>query len=120
MWFSARLRFAIMVEPEGAVEYADSVYIFQMKDENENTDPWGEALRHAIRLGEQQETDYRNFKNRQVRWRLKEVTTLDMIRSTNLDGAEVYAEFVSLGEDEKIPFDTLFHPATSCPEQTGI
>ncbi len=109
-----------MIEPEGAIEYADSLYIFQVEDENDNTDLWGEALRHAVRLGKQQETEYRNFKNRQVRWKLKEVTTLDMIRSTNLDGAEVYAEFVSLGEGEEIPFDTPFDPATSCPVQTGI
>jgi hypothetical protein len=119
VWFSTRLRFALLVEPQEATEYSDSVYVFQI-DHDDDTDLWGEVLRHALRLGKQREQEYLNGENQRVCWRLKEVATLDMIRVPSLDDAEVYSEFVSLGAGEEIPFDAQFDPDRSRPGQTGI
>lgn len=119
-WFSTRLRFVLLVETEGATMYSDSVYIFQVNNDGDNTDLWSEALRYALRLGSQHEEEYLNAENHRVSLRLKEVATLDMIQASSLDGAEVYSEFAPLGDGEEIPFDTQFDPGNSCPTQTGI
>ena len=71
-------------------------------------------------MGKCTEEEYLNVYNERVRWRLKDVITLDMIRKKSLDCAEVYSEFVDVPEDENIPFDAEFHPERSKPEHTGI
>lgn len=119
-WFSARLRFAVLVDPEGATTYSDSLCIFQIERSEDDVDTWGQAFQRALQLGYQREEEYLNPENHRVRWRLKEVSTLDLIQSESLDGAEVYAEFTPLGEDEELPFDTHFDPGKSAPTQTGI
>ena len=58
-----------------------------------------------------------NGNGEKVLWKLKEIVSLDVIRRKNLDGIEVYSEFVE--PKEKIePFDSLFCPEISKPTQT--
>jgi len=110
-WFSARDRLVCLIEPEGATRYMDSVYVFLERD-------FKRAKQRAIRLGKSQEEEYMNKYGERVRWRLKEVISLDIILSESLDGAEVYSEPIDLEPSERIPFDQTFDPDDSDPTQT--
>jgi len=112
-WFSAKVRTVCLVEHYGADSFMDMVFVFRAES-------FEDALQRAIELGKCTEEEYLNVYNERVRWRLKDVITLDMIRKKSLDGAEVYSEFVDVPEDENIPFDAEFHPERSKPEHTGI
>jgi len=52
-----------------------------------------------------------------VRWRLKEVLSLDIL-DDELDGAEVYAESVDVPEEHALQFDSTFTPEARTPPQT--
>ena len=119
-WFSTKIRLVVLVEPEGATHYADSVYIFKVDDVEKWDDLWSLAFQRALKLGRQQQEEYRNPDGDRVRWKLKEVISLDIIRSDSLDGVEVYSEPVGIGTGIVIPFDSTFNPEGSEPIQTGI
>ncbi|MCP4681494.1 MAG: DUF4288 domain-containing protein [Desulfobacterales bacterium] len=89
----------------------DSVYVFLEGD-------FDGAMRRAIHLGRSEEEECMNKYGERVRWRLKEVISLEIIRSESLDGAEVYSEPVDLEPGEIIPFDQTFNPEDSDPTQT--
>ena len=110
-WFSARVRLVCLIENEGATRYMDNVYVFLGRD-------FDGAMQRAIDLGRSEEEEYMNKYGERVRWRLKEVISLDMIRSESLDGAEVYSEPVDLEPGEIIPFDQTFNPEDLEPTQT--
>lgn len=110
-WFSAKLRFACLVEHHGLYSYQDSVYVFRAK--------WfDDAFDKALYLGRKQEREYRNADGETVVWRLKEILSLDLIQGESLEGAEVYSEPITPPEVDGIPFDAELHPELSEPTQT--
>lgn len=119
-WFSTKVRLAVLVEPKGADGYMDSVYIFRQGDVEDWTVLWSRAFQRALELGRQQEQEYLNPDSQRVRWRLKEIISLDIVRAESLDGAEVYSEPADLASGDSIPFDAVFAPERSVPTQTGI
>lgn len=110
-WFSSRLRLVCVIEGSGATRYQDSVHLFRAGD-------FEEAFQRALDLGRACEESYLNPDKKRVRWRLKEIVSLDIITADQLDGAEVYSEPVPLEEGVEIPFDATFTPETSRPTQT--
>lgn len=53
-----------------------------------------------------------------MRWRLDRILTLDMIRVSDLDGAEVFSALSDVSGGPG--FDTAFDPERHRPAQTGI
>jgi hypothetical protein len=112
-WFSAKVRTVCLVENHGATSYMDTVFIFRARN-------FQDALRRAIESGRRTEEEYLNAYQERVKWRLKEVISLDVIASESLDGAEVFSESFDVSENETIPFDSEFYPERSQPRHTGI
>jgi len=110
-WYSAKLRFVVMVEPVGGNTLNDCIYLFKAVD-------FPAAFQRAIAIGESAQKEYRNEEGQCVLWRFKEVISLDIIRANNLDGAEIYSEPIHLKKEEIIPFETQFRPSTSKSLQT--
>ena len=110
-WFSACFRRVCLVENRRTNTYNDSVLVFTASD-------FEDAMHRAIQLGRGMEEEYLNDSGMRVRWRLKEIMTLDVIQADSLDGAEVYSAFSDVPEGEDIPFDAVFHPEDSEPGQT--
>jgi hypothetical protein len=100
-----------LIEAQGGTRFGDSIFVFLAED-------FSHALRRAIELGRTLETTYENEDGNEVRWRLKEVLTLDAISTESLDGAEVYSEPVFFEAGESYPFDAEFRPETSETTQT--
>ena len=110
-WFSTKLRFAVMVEPEGARILNDCVFLLRASN-------FGAALERAIAIGEASQKKYRNNHGQHVHWKFAEVISLDMIRSETLDGCEVHSDVVPLKGEELLPFDAKLDPRASKPVQT--
>ena len=106
-WFSTNARLVCVIEGEGAVEYMDCVHLFQANE-------YADAQLRALELGRTQEQEYRNGEGKLVRWRLKELVSLDAVVA-DLDGAEVYSQPTPLEDGVEIPFDTVFRPEDSDP-----
>ncbi len=79
-WFSARLRCVLLIQDVGAVRYMDSLYLLRATD-------FAKAFTRVLDLGRREEKEYRNHDGQLVRWRFKEVLSLDII-AAQLDGAE--------------------------------
>ncbi|MEC7523183.1 MAG: DUF4288 domain-containing protein [Myxococcota bacterium] len=110
-WFSSTVRRVCLVEGEGCVMANDSVLLFRASD-------FDEAFRRAVELGRALEEEYRNLAGQLVRWRLKEVLSLDSIRAESLDGAEVHSSFEEFDPPHKLEMDEVFTPECSEPHQT--
>lgn len=110
-WFSTKVRLVCLLEGAGGTRYMDSVHLFRAKD---SADAHGVALK----LGREHEDEYRNSEGETVRWRLKEIVSLDCLGAELVDGVEVYSEPVALETDVAIDFDDVFHPEKSEPTQT--
>lgn len=110
-WYSAKLRFAVMVEPVGSDHLYDRVFLFRATD-------FDTAFERAISIGEAQQDEYSNHEGRRIVWKFTAVMNLDIILDADLDGAEICAESHSLAEDERIPFAAEFKPRLSKPDQT--
>lgn len=110
-WFSAKVRLVLLIAGSDAVEYRDSIFVFRSTD-------FPPAFQRALAIGRSQEEQYENAEGRLVRWRFKEIVSLDIIQTDELDGAEVYSEPVDLEEGAKIEFETSFEPELSKPTQT--
>ncbi len=109
-WFSSKVRLVVLLETQGASRYADSVFLFRAAD-------FDEAFQRALALGRAQEEEYTGGEGERVRWRLKEILSLDVL-DDELDGVEVYSEPVTLAPGEAYPFDATFEPEKSQPTQT--
>lgn len=107
-WFSTKVRVVCLIENTGAVNYMDCVHLFRATD-------YADAEAVALRLGRTHEKEYKNGAGELVRWRLKEVVSLDQIGTTIKDGAEVSSEFRDLEPDVAIAFDAEFRPEDSLP-----
>jgi hypothetical protein len=110
-WYSSKVRLVVLVESVGATRYADSVYVFRAAD-------FDDAFQRALTLGRSQEKEYVGGEGKRVRWRLKEIISLDVIDGNELDGVEVYAEPTDLAAGEREPYDAVFAPESSKPTQT--
>lgn len=110
IWFSAMLRFVILVEGHGT-SLSRSLIVFRSED-------WPEAKKRAIEIGLLMESSYIGGAGDAVRWRLEVVETLDMLG--DVIGREVYADRLDLPEGQTISFDTAFDPASSNPGQSGV
>lgn len=112
-WFSAMLRFVVLIEGEGGTRLARSVIVFRSKD-------WPEAKMRARALGQGMEDTYTNGAGEEVRWRLESVETLDLLGRVIADGREVYSEPTPLPTGEVFEFDTEFDPSGTEPTQSGV
>ena len=113
VWFSAMLRFVVLVDDEGPSTASRSVIVFQAED-------WPQAKTRAVELGRYMERSYVGGTGHQVRWRLSELETLDMLGDAITDGREVYAEPFELPGGQTFLFDAEFEPADSEPGQSGV
>jgi hypothetical protein len=105
-WRGAKLRMARMVDPIGCDALVDHVFVFQAPAGRSGWDP-------AIAIGRSLEGE--DQADNRVRWRLAQVMKLDVLSAENLDGAEVYSEFVDAEQRLAIPPDVAFHPERSAP-----
>lgn len=114
LWFSACLRFVVLVEgAEADGHYADSVIVFRASE-------WDEAHARAVSIGRARETTYRNTDGATAVWRLKEVRTLDQLGSDLDDGRELFWRTEPFAPAETFGIDTTFTPDRPRPTQTGV
>ncbi|MEP6695313.1 MAG: DUF4288 domain-containing protein [Pseudonocardiales bacterium] len=113
VWFSAMLRFMILVQGAGGDQMSRSVILFRAED-------FPAAKARAVEIGLSMERTYTSNTDEEVRWRLVNIETLDMLDDEISDGREVYSEPVSLAPGTTIPFDMEFQPASRAPGQSGV
>lgn len=105
-WYSAHLRWAVMVEgKQGLREWKNAVHFFLAEDEQS-------AFQQALEIGRQGE-DVHDEGRRVVETRLAEVVSLDFL------GSNLTRFNVSLGATktkERLPFEHLFKPEEHMPE----
>lgn len=111
MWYSTKLRWVVLIQGEGANRYSDSVLVIDAND-------FDQAQQKALELGRRHEEEYTNADGQRVRWRLKEVISLDQLGETIHHGMEVYSEPVELDGGVSIEFDAELYPERSQPTQT--
>jgi hypothetical protein len=110
-WFSATVRLVALIEgarPEHAME---CVHVFR-------SDDWEAAFARALELGRSHEQEYTTAEDRRLQWRLEAVLTLDLLRDSDLDGAEVCSRFVDPTPGEELAFGARLEPERSTPTQT--
>jgi hypothetical protein len=112
-WYSAKLRFVVLLETTGAEDGEDSIYLLR-------SDSFEGAFARALEIGRKAEHEYLGGTGEQVRWRFKEIVTLDVLQAADLDGVEVHSELTPLGDDEHYDFDHVFEPEASRPHHTGV
>lgn len=112
-WYAAKLRFVVLLETTGSENASDSVFLLR-------SDSFESAFTRALELGRAEETEYVGGTGERVRWRLKEIVSLDVLKATELDGIEVHSEFKPLKDDERYGFEHVFQPEASQPHQTGV
>jgi hypothetical protein len=112
-WYSAKLRFVVLLETTGSEHVSESLYLLR-------SDSFEAAFLRALEIGRASETEYLGGTGELVRWRLKEVVTLDEIGAAEFDGAEVYSRFTSLDDGEHYDFEDVFHPELSKLGHSGI
>ena len=113
-WFSACLRFVVLVEhSEESGHYSDSVFVFRASG-------WDDARAGAVSIGREHETTYRNVDADVVVWRLKQVLTLDQLGEELTDGREVFCRTESLPPGETFQIDGDFALSKTPPGQTGV
>ena len=112
-WYAAKLRFVVLLESTGSEDASNSVFLLR-------SDSFEAAFARALAIGRAAEHEYLGGTGEWVRWRFKEIVTLDVLQATELDGIEVYSEFTPLGDDERYSFDYVFQPELSKPGQTGV
>lgn len=110
-WFSARVRRICLVEGKDATLANDSIYVFRAED-------FESAFERALELGRRAEQEYFNEEGSRVSWKLSEVLSLDAVQHEDLDGAEVYSEFVDVRPEKALRLTSQFSPEKSEPTQT--
>jgi hypothetical protein len=110
-WYSAKLRFAIMIAGKGSNHLTDSVYLFRAAS-------FDAAFKRALAIGRKAETRYKNAYGESVAWKLMEIVTLDVIQARDLDGAQVCSDAIFLRGRKRMPARTRFAPERSRPAQS--
>jgi hypothetical protein len=77
-----------------------------------------EAFEKALSVGRSHEEEYRNGDNEIVRWKLKEVISLDILKNGIFDGCEVYSEPIPLANEVSLLAESNLCPEKSFPTQT--
>ena len=113
VWFSAMLRFVVLVEDEGGLRRSRSVIVFQAED-------WPDARARALELGEGMERKYTGGNGEEIHCRLEAVETLDLLGDGITDGREIYSEPMPIPDGEAIAFDAEFRPSGTEPGQSGV
>lgn len=101
-----------LVETKGGNHYMDNVYLFKCDYD------WDKAFQKALEIGRRQEEEYINMDGQIVKWKLKEIISLDVIQKLSPAGTEIYSEPVWFKDDESIDFNAKFNPEESEPKQT--
>ncbi len=110
-WFSAKVRLVGFVEDgEATMPYHDSIHVFRAAD-------WDDAFARALALGRSHEEEYVNANGDEIRWRLTEILSLDLVAGNSLDGAEVHRMTGRLAAEERHSEGSL-DPEGSDPGQT--
>jgi len=89
VWFSTKIRYAVLVESTGLLHYMDSVRLLKAVD-------FRNAFQRALEAGLKGEKAYANADGKQVRWKLASIISLDWIGDQPADGQEVYSEPVNV------------------------
>ena len=113
IWFSAMLRFVVLIEDEGSARLSRSVIVFRAQD-------FLEARSRALSLGRGMERSFTGGEGKQVRWRLHSVETTDMIGDIITDPLEIYSEPAALSANESYDFEHEFDPNASDPTSSGV
>lgn len=116
IWFSATVRIACMIEPEGLhsyMDHMDHIHIFQADD-------WEPAFQRAIEIGRSHEQQYKNSEGQLVVWKLAEVITLDRFDAGLRNGLEVCSNPISISDQEALPFDHVFEIESAHPTQSVL
>lgn len=71
-----------MLETTGSEDASDLIYLLR-------SGSFEAAFTRALEIGRAAETEYLGGTGEQVRWRLKEIFTLDVLQAAELDGVEV-------------------------------
>jgi hypothetical protein len=109
-WFSATLRFFIVNSAVGKMMAEDRILLPRAID-------FTDAFNKFLELGREREYSSRNHVNEEIRERFATITTLDIIRSESLDGAEVNSIPI-FDADQNITLDSPLAPEASQPTQT--
>lgn len=112
-WFSAMLRFVVLIEGEGGGRLSRSVVLLRAAT-------WDEAKERALALGTAMESEFKGGTGRDVRWKLDAVETLDRLGDEITDGREVYSEPADFPPGIAFEFDHQFAPEASQPGQSGV
>jgi hypothetical protein len=113
-WYSAKLRMIRVIDEPIDDMFDDRVYTFRSTD-------FDAAFDRAIAIGRDQESSFVNWDGDRVQWRLAEILSLNLLGAGELGGAiDVHSEPAPMGETDRAPFDTVFHPDRSQPKSTGV
>ena len=112
-WVSACVQIALLIEGVGLDSNWQSVFVFRASTRDE-------AFARALALGRDQEATYHNADGEEVRWRLAEITKLEMFESDDLDGVEVFYQVDKVFKTFQMPFETMFAPENSQPIESGF
>lgn len=107
-WYSACFRLVCLIEREGSHRYQDSVVLMLATS-------FKEAFNRTLEIGRSHEQEFLNADGDRVRWRLKEIISLDILGNEDLDSREVYSQPVDVPQEEHCPFDQEFEPEKSEP-----
>jgi hypothetical protein len=112
-WYAAKLRFIILLETTGSEDAIDSIYLLR-------SNSFEAAFARALEIGRAAETEHLGGTGERVRWRLKEIVTLDALQAADVDGVEVHCQFTPLSDNERFGFDHVFQPDLSKPDHSGV
>jgi hypothetical protein len=101
-WYHARLRWGVMHEEVGLIEWKEAVHIFLSED-------WDAAFQQALEIGRIHET-VEVQESLEVDTRLAEITELHELSGPPFE--------VRLNPDkpgQQLPFEHRFQPEQSCP-----
>lgn len=112
-WFSARLKSVCFIEGVGSVDSDLCAHVFRATD-------WDDAFRRALQIGNDPNhtARYLNGDGDKVEWRFAAILTLDNLGNADLDGREVHS--LLTGDEEGLPFETVYRPEKSEAGETGV
>jgi hypothetical protein len=108
-WFSASLRFRIVID-DGDLDFGESVVVFRAAD-------WERAFARALAIGREMEASYENAESERVEHRLLAVRTLDQLGDELTDGREVFSTRASSARRAVVDPP---RPEESEPGQSGV
>lgn len=109
LWFSLKLRWACMIEGFGCRLFNDCISLVRAID-------FDAARDRAVAIGRAREHEYLNGEGERIVWSFVEILSLTRLGPGELgDVVDVHTEEVPLGDTDRVPFGTTFHPERSEP-----